>query len=79
MMGELGEEVIDSDIEGRIKHMRDMGSEVMLVIDDAGDGRFKARFIGQGCEVECDVGKGLVMGVRSGMKILVNQDFSNII
>ena len=74
MMNEMSEEVIDSDIEGRIKQMRDMGSEVVLMIDDAGDGVYKARFVRQGCEIECGVGKGLVMAVRDGVPIVVEND-----
>ena len=74
MMNEMSEEVIDAEIEGRVKQMRDMGSEVVLVIDDAGDGIYKAKFIGQSCEIECGVGKGLAMAMRSGVGMFAEEE-----
>jgi len=79
MMNEACEEIIDIDIEGRIKHMWDTGSEVVLMIDDAGVGVYKARFVGRGCDVECGVGKGLVMATKASMSIWVRKEFAMLL
>ncbi len=76
LMGEECGEVIDAEIEGRIKQMQDKGDDVRLLIDDAGDGRFKSRFAGQGDEsfdIECSFGKALAMAMKTGVDILVEK------
>ncbi len=37
------------------------------MIDYAKDRTYSASFIGQGCEVECGVGKGLAIAARGGV------------
>ena len=60
------DELIDEEIMQRVV----MGNELMLVIDADGDS-FKAKFVGQGIDVECPVGKGLAVAARGGVGILV--------
>jgi len=72
MKGEVFEEVIDAEIEGALA----MGNEVRLLIDDTGDGRFKARFVGRGdgsFDIECPVGDGLAMAMKAGVDIIVER------
>jgi len=61
---ELCEEILDDEIE----KMLAADNEVALVIDSADDG-FKARFVGQGVDVEYPVGKGLAVATRGGYSI----------
>ena len=65
------DDVIDADIEGWIKGIQDSGGKVALLIEED-NGNYRAMFIGQGCEVECGVGKGLAVAARGGVGILPN-------
>ncbi len=69
MMNEMGEEVIDTEIE----QMLAISDDVRLLIDDTGDGRFKTRFVGRGCENECPVGKGLAVAVKGEVGIVAEE------
>ena len=48
------------------------------MIDGTGNGNsgFKARFVGQGDDVECPVGKGLAVAARGGVRILAKASFT---
>ena len=66
MKGEVYEDVIDAEIE----QMLAIGDDVRLLIDDAGNSTFKARFAGQAYDVECGVGMGLAVAARGGVGIV---------
>ena len=55
--------------EDKLEQVVMMGNEAVLVIN-ADQDRFKARFVGQGDDVECAVGKGLALAAE--VKIRVN-------
>jgi len=72
LMGEVVDDILDDGIEKALA-MADSGS---LVIDDMGDGGFKARFVvgqGESSDVECQVGKALALAVRTGTDILIEE------
>jgi len=54
------------------------GNELSLVIEDVENGGFKARFTGQSFDVECGVGKGLAMAVRSEVPVITKEPFYDI-
>ena len=56
-----------------VKQVVVMGGEVVLMIDADGD-IFKAKFVGQGSDVECHVGKGLAVAARGGVEICVSEE-----
>jgi len=77
LMGEERDEILDDKVLKKIQEMMAMADEVSLMIDDVGDGGFKARFVvGRGdssFDVECPVGKGLTMAMKADMGVLVKK------
>ena len=73
------DEVCGDIIDGEFEKALAMGSEVSLVIDGTNNGVFKARFaVGQGGEsfdVECAIGKGLAVAVKTSVGTLVDEEF----
>ena len=67
----MGDDGLSADEE--VKQVMAMGSEAVLVIDMDGD-RFKARFVGQGADIECPVGKGLAIAAKKKVNITVEAD-----
>ena len=65
--GEDTGEVIDDELKQVV-----MGGEAKLVIDVDGDS-FKAKFVGQGDDVKCPVGKGLAVAARVRIEIMVEE------